>query len=266
MYIIKNLLLILLISSFILVINFQKSSAETENILITYSNKMHKIDFDGRWSHFSEWKESSLNSIGNSVQIRTAHEENYIYVFVDVISDSTLDKGSDRTVICFDSENNKSVIPDNDDYCFIAVLERDVGFVLQGGSPFGSKGNFQIISNHDEFLAIGAVSNESDRYSKVPHPSYEFKIPTDLVGRTNEYGFYLETFDASSGKSLTWPNNVSKISPGKIPSPIFWGELISPDKSLPEFSLPLIMLVIMLISVIIMSKKLNNGRLRININ
>ncbi len=245
--------------------NFQKSFAETENILITYSDKMNQIEFDGRWSHFSEWKESSLNSIGDSVQIRTAHYENYIYVFVDVLSDYSLDKGSDRTIICFDSENNKSDIPDNNDYCFIAVLERDTGFVLQG-ETMASKENFQIIPNPKEFLAIGAVSNENDRYSQVPHPSYEFKIPTDLVGRTNEYGFYLETFDASSGMSLTWPNNISKINPGKIPSPIFWGELISLDKSLPEFSLPLLMLTIMLISIIIMSKKLDNVRMRININ
>lgn len=266
LYKVKNLFYILFIFSFILVINFQKSSAETENILITYSSKMNQIEFDGRWSHFSEWKESSLNSIGDYVKIRTAHYENYIYVFVDVLSDSTLNKGSDRTVICFDSENNKSNIPDNDDYCFIAILERENGFILQGGSPFGSKGNFQIIPNPKEFFAIGAVSNENDRYSHMPHPSYEFKIPTDLISRTSEYGFYLETFDASSGKSLTWPNNTPKISPEKIPPPVFWGELISIDKSLPEFSLPIIMLTISLVSIIIISIKINNGRLGINID
>jgi len=66
--------------------------------------------------------------------------------------------------------------------------------------------------------------------------------------------------------SVTWPNDTPKTSPGKIPSPIFWGELISIDKSLPEFSLPHFMLTVSIISIIIISIKLNNGRLRININ
>lgn len=262
----KNLFLILVILSFILLINFQQSFAETENILITYSQKVIHIEFDGRWTYLNEWKESSLNSIGSSVQIRTAHYENYIYVFVDVLSDSSFNKGSDRTIVCFDSSNDKSELSNDNDYCFIAILGKETGFVLQGGSPFGSKGNFQVIPNPKGFLAIGAISNENDRYTHVPHPSYEFRIPIDLIGRTNQYGFYLETFDATSGLSLTWPTNIPKISPGKIPPPVFWGELISPDKSLPEFSLPLIMFTLLLVSILIITIKFNNVFLKTNIN
>lgn len=245
-------------------INFQKSNAETENILITYSKHMNQIDFDGRWSYVTEWKESSLNSIGDSVQIRTAHYENFIYVFVDVLDDFSLDKGSDRAIVCFDSQNNKSIIPDSNDYCFIAILEKETGFVIQGGSPFASNGNFQKISNPQGLIIIGAASNENDRYSNIPHPSYEFRIPIDFINRTSEYGFYLETFDASSGKSLTWPNDVLKTSPGKIPPPIFWGNLISIDKSLPEFPTPLLMFTILIISIMFISKKFNIMYLRIN--
>lgn len=233
--------------------------------MITYSDKMDLIEFDGKWTYFSEWKESSLNSIGESLKIRTAHFGNFIYIFVDVLHDSTLNLGSDRAIICFDQDNSKSSIPDSSDYCFQATLDRETGFTFKGDSSFSIKNNFQQIANHKDFIAIGGVSDENDRYLKSPHPSYEFRIPTELIERSNHYGFYVETFDANSGKSLTWPTNIVKKSPMHIPSPNNWGDLISIDKSLPEFEFPLVMLVIMSLTMIIMSRKFNYGLSRINI-
>lgn len=250
----------------LLIFNFQSSFAENESILITYSDRMNFIEFDGKWSFKSEWKQSSLTSMGESTKIRSAHYDDFIYIFVDVLYDSSLDKGSDRAIICFDPDNSKSSIPGDDDYCFVAILDREVGFTLVGDSPFSSKSNFKQIPNHRDFIAIGAVSDQNDRYLKSPHPSYEFRIPTDLIQRSNYYGFYVETFDAKSGESQTWPENIPKKSPMSIPSPNFWGDMISPDKSLPEFPFPILLFVIMLLTIIIMSRKLNNGRLRINIH
>ena len=248
----------------ILLFNFQFSFAETDPVMITYSDKMSKIIFDGKWTFFSEWKESSLNGIGESLKIRSAHLDNFIYIFVDVLKDNSLDVGSDRAIICFDTKNNKSIIPDNDDYCFIAILERDVGFTLQGGSAFATKSYFQVIPNHEDLIAIGASSDNNDRYLKSPHPSYEFKIPTELINRSNYYGFYVEAFDAKSGKSITWPPDIIKKNPTHIPEPEFWGDMISIDKSLPEFSFPILILIIPVITLIIMSRKLNYNRLTIN--
>jgi len=248
----------------ILISNLQTSFAESEPVMITYSDKMSFIEFDGRWTSFSEWKESSLNSIGSAVKIRSAHFEDFIYIFVDVLHDSTLDKGLDRSVICFDSDNSKSLIPDSNDYCFISTLDRERGFTLQGDSPFKFKSNFKQIPNHHNFIAIGAVSDENDRYLKSPHPSYEFKIPTDLIQRSNIYGFYVETFDATSGESKTWPGGISKKNPMEIPSPSMWGEMISIDKTLPEIPFPLLIFTIMILTMIIMSRYLNYGGLRIN--
>jgi hypothetical protein len=232
--------------------------------MITISHKMNDVIFDGKWSFFSEWKGSSLNELDNSLKIRSAHYEDFVYIFVDSIYDTSLDIGSDRAVICFDSQNNKSEIPDINDHCFIAILDRENGFTYRGNSPFGIKSNFEKISNHDDFIAIGSISDSNDRYSKIPHPSYEFKIPTEVIGRSSNYGFYVETFDAKTGNSLIWPPGIDKKSPMSIPSPKFWGEMISPDKSLPEFPLPIFIMTILIFSMIIMSRKLNYNRLRIN--
>jgi len=231
--------------------------------MITYSDKMNFIEFDGKWTSFSEWKESSLNSVGDGMIIRSAHFGDFIYIFVDSLHDSTLDKGSDRSIICFDYDNSKSPIPDKNDYCFVAILDRENGFTLQGDSPLQSKSNFKQIPNHPNFIAIGGVSDENDRYLKSPHPSYEFKIPTELIQRSDIYGFYVETFDAHSGKSLSWPGNISKNNPMAIPSPALWGEMISIDKSLPEIPLPILILTITIFTMIILSRYLNYGGLRL---
>ena len=57
---------------------------------------MEKIIFDGKWTNYLEWKQSSHNMItfdnGNTIiHLRTAHLGDYIYVFVDPVSDLTLD-------------------------------------------------------------------------------------------------------------------------------------------------------------------------------
>jgi len=81
-----------------------------EPIMITKSPYMDQVTFDGIWTHETEWKKSSLNSIRTdqgTIYLRTAHQGNFVYVFLDVIPDTHLDKGSDKAVICFDTENDK---------------------------------------------------------------------------------------------------------------------------------------------------------------
>ena len=124
----------------------QTSYADTEPVFITYSDRMNSIIFDGKWTFFSEWKASSLN--GESLKIRSAHYGDYIYIFVDILSDFSLDKGSDNATICFDYNNTKSSLPDENDYCFIAILDREVGFKLRGGSSLATTSYFEKIPNH----------------------------------------------------------------------------------------------------------------------
>ena len=220
------------------------NNATAEPIMITISDNMNKIIFDGKWTHETEWKRSSLDTLsyedGTTIQLRTAHQDNFIYVFVDAVSDTHLDNGMDRTIVCFDTNNDKIAITNADDYCFVVTLDENEPSVLQGG--FSLEDHFKKIANPVDFIGISSVSDENDRYNKIPHTSYEFRIPTDLVGRSDIYGFYVGVYDGHSNKTYSWPQNIIFDSI-QVPSPNTWGELVSPDKSLPEFEWPMLALL-----------------------
>ncbi len=226
-----------------------------EPIPITISNAMDKIIFDGRWTHQTEWKASSLNTyFYNDTQIilRSAHQDNFVYIFLDPIYDNTLDK-LDHAIVCFDTSNNKSDRADLGDYCFVTYLEGNDAFTYQGGSDSDETNFFVKKSNPKGFVAKGAISDTNDRYTSVPHPSYEFRIPTDLIGRQSVYGFYFLVYDDGTKKTYTYPQNLD--SENFVSSPDKWGEMYSPDKSLPEFGVPMLLLVFSIISVIILRMK-----------
>lgn len=221
---------------------------DKKNILITKSNSMEEINFDGKWTFYQEWKQTSWNPIRSDENIvfhlRTAHQRNFIYVLIDAISDTKKNIGSDKAIVCIDSKNNKSEFLDNDDYCFVvqleeinfidALLNKQDNFILQGDSQSKSFEELEKI-RVKEFVGIGIMSDKEDKYSEIPHASYEFKIPIELLGRSDNYGFYVNVFDASSNVVYSWPEDI-KLESFDIPSPSLWGNLISPDKSLLENS------------------------------
>lgn len=252
-YLLKSILLVaIMLMSLPIVFSFDESFAIPEPILITQSTGLHNVIFDGKWTHETEWKQSSHNLLSYDdivIHLRTAHQENFIYVFVDPISDLTLDENLDETTVCFDAENNKNKIPDNNDYCFSVTLNQEQGILQQGISD----GNYDLV-NDVEFIAISSVSDENDRYSKIPHPSYEFRIPIDLLERSDNYGFYVSVYDASSDKYYSWPKNITRDNT-KIPSPSNWGDIISPDKSLPEMHLPFLVFTVLIFTIILLQSK-----------
>jgi hypothetical protein len=65
----------------------------------------------------------------------------------------------------------------------------------------------------------------------------------NLFGRSDVYGFYVLIYDASNNQYFSWPSDISTADSLDIPSPNTWGILVSPDKSIPEFGLPLLALV-----------------------
>jgi len=235
-----------------------------EPIMITKSPNMDQVTFDGIWTHETEWKKSSLNSITTdqgTIYLRTAHQGNFVYVFLDVTVDTHLDKDVDKAVICFDTENDKNEFADSNDYCFTAILGENVGSTLQGESSLVAN-NFQNIPNVEGFIGIGAVSDENDRYSIIPHASYEFKIPTDLIGRSDNYGYYVGIYDDFTKTTYSWPSEIV-LDEFKIPSPKLWGEIISPDKSLPEFDLPFLALVSSLVLILVITRIKNKVKLQV---
>ena len=234
-------------------------SAYAESIMIPQSDVMNKVIFDGKWTYFYEWKRSGLTDLlynnSTTIELRTAHQDNFIYVFIDNLSDTTIDKGADSATICFDTKDEKNLQADSNDYCFITTLNGSNSFVLQGGSSLGINSNFKKIDNPPGFIGISSVSDANDRYTDVPHTSYEFRIPTDLVGRSDMYGFYVGVYDSHSNKIHSWPKSITTDSLLKIPSPSKWGDLVSPDKSLPEFPWPILALVSSLAIITFMTRR-----------
>src|SRR5690349_19166994 len=89
------------------------NTAYAESIMIPQSDFMNKVIFDGKWTYFYEWKRSGLTDLlynnSTTIELRTAHQDNFIYVFIDNLSDTTIDKGADTATICFDTKDEKSL-------------------------------------------------------------------------------------------------------------------------------------------------------------
>ncbi len=184
-----------------------------------------------------------------------------------------VNKGDD----CIDSKNNKSEFFDSDDYCFIIQLEeRNVmdtlfnkqdSFIIQGDLQSKNIEELKKIKVK-EFVGIGTMSDKEDKYSAISHASYEFKIPIELIGRSDNYGFYVNVFDANSNVVYSWPEEIKLESFG-ISNPSLWGNLISPDKSLLEnsesesmdFIIPfVIVFVISAIILFVIFKKIRSSK------
>lgn len=247
---------------------------DEKSILITRSDFMEEIVFDGKWTSYLEWKNTSWNPIKSNDNImyhlRSAHQGDFIYLFLDVVADEKPDFNGDKAIICIDSKNNKSEFLDDDDYCFVvelqesnffkALLNQQDSVILQAKSSSESFEDLEKITS-EEFIGIGTVSDKEDRYSSIPHASYEFKIPTELIGRSDNYGFFVNVFDSEEGINYSWPENIH-LEKWEIPSPSLWGNLVSPDKSLPEFELPMLVIFSAVTLIIIITSKTN----KININ
>lgn len=247
---------------------------DEKSILITRSEVMKDVVFDGKWTSYLEWKNTSWNQIksnDNTVyHLRSAHQGDFIYLFVDVVADEEPDFNGDKAMVCIDSKNNKSEFLDDDDYCFVVELQESDFFktllnqqdsaILQSKSSYTSLEGLEKITSR-EFVGIGTVSDKEDRYSSIPHASYEFKIPTELIGRSDNYGFFVNVFDSEDGTNYSWPESIN-LEKWEIPSPSLWGNLISPDKSLPEFELPILVIFSAVTLIIIITSRSS----KININ
>jgi len=74
--------------------------------------------------------------------------------------------------------------------------------------------------------------------------------------------FYLSVYDASLDKFYSWPENSTRENSSDIPPPSKWGDIISPDKSLPELNLPILIFGILIFTIILVQSKTKIGVLR----
>jgi len=237
---------------------FLINTAHAEQILTTLSIGTDEIVFDGKWTHRTEWKSTTLTEMqyddGQKLVIRIGHDYQNLYVLLDFITDVSIQSHSDKAIICVVNKEILEIKPNQNTFCFITVIGLKNSHTLQGGSDLGATGFWKKINNHPQLIAVGGISDENDRYSKIPHSSYEFQIPLELIGRSSSYGFYVDVIDGKTGKEYSWPENVSSEKYPFIPTPDRWGELFSPDKSIPEFNIPIYILLVTFTLVILLGK------------
>ena len=206
-----------------------------EPIKITISKSLHLVQFDGEWTFESEWKSSSYDKFWydkEAIILRTAHEDKFFYVLINYLTDFTNDHIADRAIVCFDGHDTSSAA-DESDWCYAVSRGSGNGHTLQGGSPIYQTSHFNLVKNHPDFVAHGGTSGENDRYVTAPHAAYEFRIPIEQIGFQDEYGFFIQVYDGNDVK--TYPKEFSGKFPQKIPSPVKWGKIVSPDHSISKY-------------------------------
>lgn len=234
--------------------------AYADQIFTTVRSDANNTIFDGKWTFLQEWKSTSEDKItfddNTEMVIKTGHDYENLYVLIDFIGDTSIGKFADSGIVCIDSKMDQSNIPDRNDFCFVAIMGSSRSKTLQGGDMLAQTGHWKIIENHPQLITIGGISDKNDRYSYTPHATYEFKIPLEIVGKTDVYGFYVGSFDAKKGKEFSWPQNISSEAYPFIPSPSKWGQLVSPDKSIPEFPYAFLALLSITFTVFFTSRKI----------
>ena len=229
--------------------------ADADQILTTYRDDGNQTIFDGKWTFLQEWKRTSYNTAyGENLVIRTGHDYKNLYVLVDFVTQQKLSKFSDFGIVCIDGKDDKEAQPQNDDYCFLVTLGSNHPITLQGGNFLGINNHFTVIKNNPNLIAVGGISDENDRYSPIPHTTYEFKIPLEMFDKSDRYGFFAGAYVANENKIYSWPEDIKNENIFQISSPVLWGELVSPDKSLPEFPWPALSLLLAIVLVIYFNK------------
>ena len=233
-------------------------------IKISISDAMNKLTLDGKWTHKAEWKHSSHNEMKyedlNKIHFRSAHQENFIYFLIDFVSDERINLQNDSAILCLESGNNKTTTITSNVYCFETILGNTTNRIMQG--DLSSNSQFKELDDIPYLYIYGDVSSDGDRYNETPHTSYEFKIPTDLVGRYSEYGLFFSVYEHESKKYYTWPHGIQFNNDKLISEPNQWGSIISPDKSLPEFNFS-IMFLLLIPTIIVLQIYLNTTKMKL---
>lgn len=211
--------------------------------------------WDGKWSFLQEWKRTSYTDV-DGMALRIGHDYNYLYVLLDAVPQNSFVKNTDYGIVCITANLTSKNFATEDDHCFLLSLETRNAITLQGGSLLGTTNHYTRVQNDPQLIAVSGISDSNDRYSNSPHPTYEFRIPIKLIGRSDMYHFYAATYDTTNNHMTTWPKNIDTTKFPNIPSPSQWGDLISPDKSIPEFPLPMFALILSFISILIIKQKM----------
>lgn len=239
-------------------VSFHLAAAQPQ-IFTTLRGDANATVWDGKWTFMQEWKRTSEDIVrysdGNELAVKTGHDRQNLYVFLDFFTEHQFTKYADYGLVCIVTNETTSPGPDENYHCFLVSLGSHHPVTLQSGGDLAMTNHLTRIKNDNDLIGVGGISDSHDRYSYVPHPSYEFKIPIGVIGRSDHYRFYAAAYDARDGSSYSWPQNITKDSFPSVPPISRWGDLISPDKTLPEFPYPVITLLVAVLVITLLSRK-----------
>lgn len=252
----KRVFLISIITLLMMIFN---NAFADDSIFTTYREDGNSIVFDGKWTFEQEWKHASEDIIkfndGNQLSIKTAHDRENLYVLIDFFTEKKITKGSDYGMFCITNNSTGQDYAQDDDYCFRLTVGSKTPIVLQGGSLLAATNYYKQVQSPFTIKASGGISDSNDRYTSTPHPTFEFKIPINMIGRSDVYGFYVSAFNSHTNHIYSWPNKITDDEFADPPPPSEWGHLVSPDKSLPEFPLPLFITIFSFSLIIFFTRK-----------
>lgn len=231
-----------------------QSAQEPLSLMIPESHE--SVQIDGLWTAKTEWTDASELKIDDkdlSAYVRAKHNQAYVYLLIDFLSDHGLEASGDFAVICFDTKNNAGNAPLPDDYCFYRVTRTGdfIDGIIQGnGVEWAVLQEAETWDPYDEkFDAAMSSSHMNDPYDSVnTHVIYEFRIPIESYAFNEEMGFYAYVNDAYTREFIEWPTNAGGkqfkfVVKDVLPVPDKWGDLsLELDKKETDISKPQVQL------------------------
>jgi len=232
----KLALLSFLVILMLLPLTLDSSFGKSDDIIVIKSPMPAQID--GAWSTKTEWTDASETKIVENqltAYLRAKHDETFLYILVDFISDQGLERSGDLAAVCFDTANNDGDAPLADDYCFYRITRagEDMDGIIQGnGIGWTILQEAETWDPYDtKFDAAVAYSHMNDPYDNInKHVIYEFRIPIQDYFLQETMRFYVYVNDAYNNEFIEWPTDAGgkqfkSIVKDVLPSPSNWGNL-----------------------------------------
>lgn len=227
------------------------------NSIISSNVSTNTVIVDGKWSSPQEWEDATQITYyyANNKEIKDfiihlKHDSRNIYLLLDVVADRyTKDSNGDIRMarIVFDSLNDKTEKPHNDDYYFSTFPsvytekpEQAISYLyIYNGNGTGWDNIYDEYERKGNRLGVeSAISYDTtyNPYSKFFHTIYEFAIPLKIFGNNSQLGFgayavnwgnsqplqlnFSLTENSNSGDPSTWANIQfkSKYAPSTTPA------------------------------------------------
>jgi hypothetical protein len=206
--------------------------------VVTVAKSKEPVEVDGRWTTMTEWIEAVGLEVTDgefTAYLRAKHDNVFLYILIDFVSDQGLDNSADVAVVCFDTGKDGGNNPLDDDYCFYRVTR--AGEFMDGIIQGDGKG-WKVLHEsrtwdpyEEKFDAAIGYSSMNDLYDSVnKHVIYEYRIPIDSYGLKEHMGFYVYVNDAFKNRFIEWPadagaKQLKLIVKDVLPSPDKWGSM-----------------------------------------